>query len=781
MQDRSPNDRPPYDRLPLVIGVTGDRDLDGAAWPIADAVQQHLLQLHNEYPHTPFLVLSSLAEGNDQLVARAALGLRNDSRFKSCVDLIYVRPMPELRYLETFSPAHDLERYHRLKGKAIRTVDIPEYAKPPDAEPLPQGVSPDDIQILLAGAYIARNCHVVLAVWDRQPARRLGGTANIVRFKRTGQIDWLDWLPREHISALKQVYEVFGTGFDPLEMPDAGPVDWIEFPLKPGKAPEVKRLAPERYDADHEACERYLKLIKLIYGKNLERFNATAAAIAQVPGPNWCAEFAGRLPGHMHKTLSDPLRDCLATYTTADQAAIQFQNRLGRMLTHVLVLIIAAVVAFGLYAHLVNEKRQPAWLSIYLFLLILADLLFMAATKSDAFFEYLHNEWLPWFHGHDDQKRSQKYPVPSSDSPFERVRNTFLGWFQGRDDQKRYQDYRTLCEGLRVQFYWRLAGLTDSVGDYYLTRQKNELDWIHSSVRSWALLVPTPTATDATVAPENERLEAVRRHWVLHQLNYYIKSTYANRILHVTFRQAGSGLLFASILVSFVVALLGRLALRQWSWPVALVFAFGVAVGLLHYVLRRQELVDESREDQEEMTWIMGYAASRDEIKPPPGITGVLNALWLRPLRYFFGSDGSPRPSTRRLARFAFGYGLGIGIGTTMLFAALARILAAYFEPNRMGLKHELSDWMIVAMVLNVALAAFVQWYTEKRAFGVHYRQFRRMLTILILAYEDLSKGLDPIEARKLLKRLGRESLAEHADWLLIHRDRPMELPKLEL
>ena len=102
-------------------------------------------------------------------------------------------------------------------------------------------------------------------------------------------------------------------------------------------------------------------------------------------------------------------------------------------------------------------------------------------------------------------------------------------------------------------------------------------------------------------------------------------------------------------------------------------------------------------------------------------------------------------------------------------------------EQNRMGLTHEPSDWLIVAMVLNVALAAFVQWFTEKRAFGVHYRQFRRMLAILLLAYENLSKGLDPVEARKLLKRLGRESLAEHADWLLIHRDRPIELPKLEL
>ena len=35
--------------------------------------------------------------------------------------------------------------------------------------------------------------------------------------------------------------------------------------------------------------------------------------------------------------------------------------------------------------------------------------------------------------------------------------------------------------------------------------------------------------------------------------------------------------------------------------------------------------------------------------------------------------------------------------------------------------------------------------------------------------------------SRDVLIRLGDEALSEHADWLLLHRDRPIELPKLEL
>src|SRR5206468_751545 len=62
--------------------------------------------------------------------------------------------------------------------------------------------------------------------------------------------------------------------------------------------------------------------------------------------------------------------------------------------------------------------------------------------------------------------------------------------------QPRFLDYRALAEGLRVQFYWRLSGLTDSAADHYLRRQKGELDWIRAALRAGDILdgvaVPAP-------------------------------------------------------------------------------------------------------------------------------------------------------------------------------------------------------------------------------------------------------------------------------------------------
>src|SRR3954453_2787819 len=89
------------DRLPLVIGVTGHRDLrdedvarlEGEGAAIVTGLRRDFLR--ND-PETPTIVLSALAEGADRLVARVALaqGAR----------LIAPLPMPLDEYRRDFEP-----------------------------------------------------------------------------------------------------------------------------------------------------------------------------------------------------------------------------------------------------------------------------------------------------------------------------------------------------------------------------------------------------------------------------------------------------------------------------------------------------------------------------------------------------------------------------------------------------------------------------------------------------------------------------------------------------
>ena len=45
-------------------------------------------------------------------------------------------------------------------------------------------------------------------------------------------------------------------------------------------------------------------------------------------------------------------------------------------------------------------------------------------------------------------------------------------------------DYRALAEGLRVQFFWSLAGVRRSATDLYLRKQNDQLQWIREALRS---------------------------------------------------------------------------------------------------------------------------------------------------------------------------------------------------------------------------------------------------------------------------------------------------------
>jgi hypothetical protein len=121
-----------------------------------------------------------------------------------------------------------------------------------------------------------------------------------------------------------------------------------------------------------------------------------------------------------------------------------------------------------------------------------------------------------------------------------------LLWQSRRDVQGRYLDYRALAEGLRVQFYWRLAGLHDSASSSYLRKQADELRWIREALRAAAALPP----------PDTAHPELAIEHWVGGQAGYYADRAHSHRHrLHRLERRSRfflvSGLIATSLLVVF--------------------------------------------------------------------------------------------------------------------------------------------------------------------------------------------------------------------------------------
>jgi hypothetical protein len=98
--------------------------------------------------------------------------------------------------------------------------------------------------------------------------------------------------------------------------------------------------------------------------------------------------------------------------------------------------------------------------------------------------------------------------------------------------QNKYQDYRALAEGLRVRFFWGLAGLKDSVADRYLRMQGSELDWIRSAIRTWNVATGGNARGDGSAPSPRDPMSLVLAHWVEDQ-HAYFSSTARRKGLHL--------------------------------------------------------------------------------------------------------------------------------------------------------------------------------------------------------------------------------------------------------
>ena len=145
------------ERIPLTVGVTGHRAIRPEDRPALMAgVKRELEGLRAKYPHSPMVMLNSLAEGADQLCAEAALSLG--------IPLAAALPLPAAEYEKDFAGAA-LSSFRDYLSKAEQRFVAPATEAAPEA--------PDrDFYYRQAGIYVATHCHVLLALWDGGPAPR---------------------------------------------------------------------------------------------------------------------------------------------------------------------------------------------------------------------------------------------------------------------------------------------------------------------------------------------------------------------------------------------------------------------------------------------------------------------------------------------------------------------------------------------------------------------------------------------------------------------------------
>jgi hypothetical protein len=151
------------------LGVTGHRSLAaGTERTIGDVLRE----VRRIAGPARLRVLSSLAVGADQVVARRALELG--------AEIWAVLPLPRREYEEDFADQAARTELERLLSLATEVVELPAAHQRPEA-------------YVAAGRWVVDHSDLLLAVWDGGAARGSGGTAEIVAYarRRGAPLAWL--------------------------------------------------------------------------------------------------------------------------------------------------------------------------------------------------------------------------------------------------------------------------------------------------------------------------------------------------------------------------------------------------------------------------------------------------------------------------------------------------------------------------------------------------------------------------------------------------------------
>jgi hypothetical protein len=321
-------------RLPIVIGVTGRRDLGEREDAIARTVASECRKLRSRYPDSPFLVLSGLAEGADRLVAGIVMR-ELDAR------LCAVLPLPPENYVKDFADEASRAAFHELLAKAALRADVYDEM---GADEWSAPGKQRDRQYARQGGLIAEQAQILFAVWDGQRSRGPGGTGDVAKWFMRGY-------PPKDCSAFPD---------------DITPLD----PSEPGLLIQIDPATAEVVDRPSKQ-EKLSSDIRQILERT-ERFNREIQRIRRPAARDEPLLPAGKTP-------ADAPREAAATYCLSNALAIHYRNKARRADAVVYSLGLLAVFFFDM----INDWPAASWAYLAATGVIAVCLIYLSASSID--------------------------------------------------------------------------------------------------------------------------------------------------------------------------------------------------------------------------------------------------------------------------------------------------------------------------------------------------------------------------------------------------------------
>lgn len=465
--------------VPLVVAVTGHRDLVPAELPgIRERVREFLERMRSEFPERPVTVMTSLAEGADQLVAELALEL----------GLNIVAPLPMRRevYVRDFESPAARERFESLLARATEIFELPLSRNVQDEAQLG---NPEyrAYQYAQLGIFLCAHCHILLALWDGKYTDQLGGTGQVVKFHHDDVMPGYTSEARTSSLVLSDdesdlVYHIVCSRNRPGGEPAEG--------LSLARAFWFTSAADERKSL--EMPQRHAQVMA-----HTSEFSRDAIEHeTEIRNGAWSLmdeEQAAKLPAGA--------RDIDHLYRAADWLAIYYQQRVLTVLrvTHAMAFLMG--LTYIAYSDMVPNR---AFIFAFVVFFLVAAMVHKLGRMKD--------------------------------------------W------HRKYLDYRALAEGLRVQFYWAVAGVTRGMRskfahDNFLQSQDSDLGWIRNVMRVAAM------ECNASPSSDPQGLDFAIREWIgddkSGQLGYYRRKAREKLARNLPAERFAIGVVWISI-IAFV-------------------------------------------------------------------------------------------------------------------------------------------------------------------------------------------------------------------------------------
>lgn len=182
-----------FESLPyrIRIGVTGHRKLNNPGQVRAMVEKALATEIDSLFPQksraeverirragsTPicFMALSPLADGADRIVAEAVLA-------EPLARLDAVLPLEIEDYLKTFEDDRSREEFLELLKLSRRPILLRTRHLHEDRHDAAGQTELRHQAYVQVGQYVVDHCDVLIAVWDGEPARGVGGTADVVQY-----------------------------------------------------------------------------------------------------------------------------------------------------------------------------------------------------------------------------------------------------------------------------------------------------------------------------------------------------------------------------------------------------------------------------------------------------------------------------------------------------------------------------------------------------------------------------------------------------------------------